>query len=289
LKPPREAAAPLAKLRAIALEAAQDAGAVLLKHYGRKLKIREKKGAGLVTNADVEAERAALRVLKRDRELRDFKVLTEESAPDIAASHGPARWIMDPLDGTTNFVHRFPMFCVSIAAEWRGQVVVGVIYHPILGETYVAVRGKGAFLYSGQAGKAGTGVGKRLHASSTKRIQDSLLTTGFTYGHEDWLKMEMHAFQRLSRMARAVRRPGSACLDLAYTSRGIFDGFWERRLSPWDVAAGSILVSEAGGLVTDFGGNPFHVEMKEILAAGPRVHALLRQVIAPQFSPLEGR
>jgi myo-inositol-1(or 4)-monophosphatase len=132
-------------------------------------------------------------------------------------------------------------------------------------------------------------VGKRLHASRTTRIQDSLLTTGFTYGREDWLRMEMLAFQRISTMARAVRRPGSACLDLAYTSRGVFDGFWERRLSPWDVAAGSILVSEAGGLVTDFNGNPFHVEMKEILAAGPKVHALLRQVIAPEFCPVDGR
>lgn len=277
---------PLARLRAVALEAAQAAGAVLLKHHGRKLKVREKPGAGLVTNADVEAERAALKVLRRDREFHDFKVLTEESAPDIVASQGPARWIMDPLDGTTNFVHRFPMFCVSIAAEWHGQVVVGVIYHPILDETYVAVRGKGAFLYHG---KPGAGSGRRLHASRTTRIQDSLLTTGFTYGREDWLKMEMHAFQTLSGMARAVRRPGSACLDLAYTSRGVFDGFWERRLSPWDVAAGSILVKEAGGLVTNFAGEPFHVEMKEILAAGPKVHALLKQIITPEFCPLEER
>jgi myo-inositol-1(or 4)-monophosphatase len=230
-----------------------------------------------------------MKVLRRDREFHRFKILTEESAPDIAASQGPARWIMDPLDGTTNFVHRFPMFCVSIAAEWHGKIVVGVIYHPILGDTYVAVRGKGAFLYQGKPGRAGQGTGKRLHASRTNRIQDSLLTTGFTYGREDWLKMEMLAFQRISTMARAVRRPGSACLDLAYTSRGVFDGFWERRLSPWDVAAGSILVSEAGGLVTDFNGNPFHVEMKEILAAAPKVHPLLRQVIAPEFSPLEGR
>jgi myo-inositol-1(or 4)-monophosphatase len=277
---------PLSLLRATALEAAYAAGAVLTKHYGRKLKIREKKGAGLVTNADVEAERAAMRVLRRDRRLSDFKILTEESAPDSIASQGPARWIMDPLDGTTNFVHRFPMFCVSIAAEWHGRVVVGVIYHPILQETYVAARGQGAFLLSGRGGK---GPRKRLRVSGTTRLEDSLLTTGFTYGRDDWLKMEMHAFERLSGVARAVRRPGSACMDLAYTSRGVFDGFWERRLSPWDVAAGSILVQEAGGIVTDFGGNPFHVEMKEILAAGAKVHPLLRQVIAPEFCPLEGR
>lgn len=280
----REPAPPLLKLRATALEAAHAAGAVLTKHFTRKLQIKVKKGAGLVTNADVEAERVAMRILRRD--FPDFKILTEESAPDSKASQGPARWVMDPLDGTTNFVHRFPMFCVSIAAEWRGEIVVGVIYHPILRDTYVAVKGKGAFLFQGAPSSA---PGKRLHVSKTSRLEDSLLTTGFTYGKSDWLKMEMHAFQRLSSIARAVRRPGSACLDLAYTARGVFDGFWERRLSPWDVAAGMLLVREAGGIVTNFGGGDFHIEQREILAAGPKVHPLLRQVIAPEFCLLEGR
>ena len=261
---------PLAKLRATAIEAAHEAGRVLCKHFGRKLRIQEKKNAGLVTNADFEAERVAMRILKRD--FRDFKFLTEEFAPDPKASVGDARWIMDPLDGTTNFVHRFPMFCVSIAAEWHGEIVVGVIYHPILDDTYVAVRGKGAFVN-----------GKRIHVSKTARVEEALLTTGFTYRRGDWLKMEIQAFHRLSGLARALRRPGSAALDLAYTARGVFDGFWERSLSAWDVAAGGLLVEEAGGLVTDFQGNPFRVDQKAILAGNPKIQPLLRQAIAPEF------
>jgi myo-inositol-1(or 4)-monophosphatase len=286
----RVPAPPLKKMRDSAIEAAHSAGEILAKYFGqseRKLRIREKPGAGLVTNADVEAERAALKVLKRD--FRDFKYLTEESAPDVSASQGPARWVLDPLDGTTNFVHRFPMFCVSIGAEWHGQVVVGVIYHPILRDTYVAVRGQGAYLLQQPAGRQSSVRKLKLQCSRTARLEDALLSTGFTYGKSDWLKMEMQAFQRLSSIARAVRRPGSAALDLAYTARGVFDGFWERRLSPWDVAAGSLLIEEAGGVVTDFGGNAFHVEYKEILAGGAKIHRLLRQVIAPEFCVLEGR
>lgn len=270
----------LERMRNSALEAAHAAGEVLVKHYTKKLKIREKPGAGLVTNADVEAERVALRVLKSS--FPEFKYLTEESEPDIAASQGPARWILDPLDGTTNFVHRYPMFCVSIGAEWEGQVVVGVIYHPILRETYVAARGQGAYLLQGKQKSP-------LKVSQTARIEEALLTTGFTYGKTDWLKKEMSAFERLSGLARAVRRPGSAALDLAYTARGVFDGFWERRLSPWDVAAGSILVTEAGGTVTDFSGNPFNVEQREILAAASKLHPLLSQTLAPEFCSLEDR
>jgi myo-inositol-1(or 4)-monophosphatase len=270
--PPSEKEPSLSKLKATAVEAAHAAGKVLVKHFGRTLKISEKKGAGLVTNADLEAERAILRVLRRD--FPDFSVLTEESPPLDRPSQG--RWIVDPLDGTTNFVHRFPMFCVSIAAEWRGQVVVGVIYHPILRDTYIAVRGKGATMN-----------GKRMRVSETSKIENSLLTTGFTYGTSDWLKREMSAFERLSGVARALRRPGSAALDLAYTARGVFDGFWERRLSPWDVAAGAILVQEAGGIVTDFHGEPFQVDQKEILATNTRLHPLLRQAVAPEFCPLK--
>ena len=168
---------------------------------------------------------------------------------------------MDPLDGTTNYVHKFPMFCVSIAAEWKNQVVVGVIYHPILKDTYVAVRGKGAYLN-----------GKRIKVSQTKRLTDSLLTTGFTYRKDTWLHREMRAFEGLSKIARAVRRPGSAALDLAYTARGVFDGFWERNLSSWDVAAGSLIVLEAGGSVTNFRGQTFDPEQRDIVASNQHLH-----------------
>jgi myo-inositol-1(or 4)-monophosphatase len=265
----------LTQLRDLAIDAAHAGGRVLVKHFGGKLKISEKKGAGLVTNADLEAEDAVVRKLKRGAP--DFGFLTEEAPP--VEKPGPGRWIIDPLDGTTNFVHRFPMFCVSIAAEWEGEIVVGVIYHPILRDTYVAVRGKGAFLLSASSSRER----QRLRVSKTARLEDSLLTTGFTYRRDDWLKMEMQAFKRLSGLARAVRRPGSAALDLAYTARGVFDGFWERSLSPWDVAAGALLVQEAGGRVSDFKNQPFDLNQKEILASNSRLHPLLCQVIAPEY------
>jgi myo-inositol-1(or 4)-monophosphatase len=252
-------------------KAAQAAGKILLRYFGRDLIVSEKAGAGLVTNADLESEAAAIRILTRLRP--DFGLLTEESAP--RSSPGQGRWIIDPLDGTTNYVHGFPMFCVSIAAEWGGRIIAGVIHHPVLRETYVAVRGRGAFLN-----------GRRLKVSPTSEIRNSLLTTGFTYRKDEWLRAEMEAFERLSAVARAVRRPGSAALDLAYTARGVFDGFWERRLSPWDVAAGVLLVQEAGGMVTDFRGKPFQIDMPEVLASNSNLHPALLRVVSRARRPV---
>ncbi|MGZ3698042.1 MAG: inositol monophosphatase family protein, partial [Bdellovibrionota bacterium] len=177
------------KLRDAAIEAAHGAGAVLMKHFGRKLKISEKPAAGLVTNVDLAAEAAALKILRR--RFPAFGFLTEEQKPIPGGSAG--RFILDPLDGTTNYVHRFPMFCVSIAAEWEGRLVAGVIYHPVLDETYVAVRGKGATVNK-----------QRLRVSKTRSLKDALLTTGFTYRKEEWLRAEMESFERLSGIARAV-------------------------------------------------------------------------------------
>jgi myo-inositol-1(or 4)-monophosphatase len=263
----KEKSVPPALVKA-SIEAAQAAGDVLARHFGKKLKISEKKGAGLVTNADFAAEKAALKVLKK--KFPDFGILTEESPPQPGHSEG--RFVLDPLDGTTNFVHGFPMFCVSLAAEWQGQVVVGVIYHPIFKDTYLAVRGKGA-----------TVNGKKMRISKTARLQDALLTTGFTYRKRELLHTEMDAFERLSGTCRAIRRPGSAALDLAYTARGVFDGFWERGLSAWDVAAGSLLVSEAGGKVTDLQGQPFRVDAREILASSPLLHDSILRTVSPEY------
>jgi myo-inositol-1(or 4)-monophosphatase len=262
--PPRD----LARILSTAIEAAHAAGAVLSKNFGGRLRISEKENSSsLVTQVDLAAESAALKRLKRGRP--DFSILSEESAP--LSTPAQARWIIDPLDGTTNYIHGFPMFCVSIGAEWEGELVAGVIYHPILKETYSATRGGGAFLDR-----------KRLRVSKTQSLRNSLLTTGFTYRKDRWLHTEMKAFEHLSAVARAVRRPGSAALDLAYTARGVFDGFWERRLSPWDVAAGVLLVREAGGQVTDFKGQPYSIENRELLASNRKLHPdLLRAVSHP--------
>jgi len=266
------------------VRAGRTCGAILRKYYERisksGLKVSEKAGAGLVTNADIESEKACVRALRALRP--DFAFLTEEGTvkPDDVKEQSSAargRWIIDPLDGTTNFVHGFPMFCVSIAAEWDGKIIAAVIEHPILRETYTATLGGGAFVN-----------GRRMKVSTTSSIEDSLLSTGFTYRKTELLHTEMLAFEELSRVARAIRRPGSAALDLAYTARGIFDGFWERRLSPWDIAAGLLLVREAGGKVTDFSENPEVLLSPSVLASNGRLHRLLLAAIrAPESPPLQ--
>ncbi len=255
---------PLSMLRDLILESAEAAGKILRQYYRGKLRIEEKPGAGLVTNADFEAQDAIVKILKKA--LPKFGFLTEEAKPEKARC--PGRWVIDPLDGTTNFVHGFPMFCVSIAAEWNGEIIAGTIYHPILKESYLALKGKGATRNS-----------KKIHVSATQKIENSLLTTGFTYQKEKLLQKEMQSFQKLSGIARAVRRPGSAALDLAYTAAGVFDAFWEQNLSPWDVAAGALLVQEAGGQVTNFRGDPFRIEDRAILASNSILHpALLGEI-----------
>jgi myo-inositol-1(or 4)-monophosphatase len=266
----------LPQLKRDMVRAAHAAGRVLMKYYALSLNVREKKGAGLVTEADLAAEKAVIAILAKARP--DFLFLSEETNPEGQPGISRGRWVIDPLDGTTNFVHRFPMFCVSIGAEWDGQIVAGVIYAPVLKDLYVTTLGGGAFLN-----------GKRMRVSRTEKLRDSLLTTGFSYRKQEWLHAEMSAFERLSMTARAIRRPGSAALDLAYTARGVFDGFWESKLSPWDVAAGGLLVREAGGQVTNFSGAPFHIEQREILATNSLLHEELRSIIAPELCSLASK
>lgn len=256
-----------AQLLRTAVRAATAAGGVLKARFGSRLNIREKPGAGLVTEVDVRAEKAALTILRKP--FPGFGVLTEESAEQPSRGPIEARWILDPLDGTTNYIHGFPMFCVSLALEWEGQLQLGVIYQPILRDLYVAVRGRGAKLN-----------GRKLKVSTRAKLSDSLLTTGFTYRKDAWLQREMEAFERLSAVARAIRRPGSAALDLAYTARGVFDGFWERRLSPWDWAAGALMVEEAGGKVTDFSDQKMRIGSVEILASNRVLHSDLLAAVA---------
>lgn len=257
------------ELREVATEAAQAAGKALLRRFRTKLRVSQKADAGLVTNADFEAERAAMKVLKRA--YPDFGILTEETAGQAARS--PGRWILDPLDGTTNFAHGHSVFCVSIAAEWKGQVVAGVILHPVSGDLYTAVRGKGAFVN-----------GRRMHVSATRKLSDALLSTGFNSRKDQWLSTELASFERMSRLANAVRRPGSAALDLAHVARGVFDGFWERGLAPWDIAAGTLMIEEAGGKITDFSGNPIQLNAKEVLASNGALHRAVLNGVAPGFS-----
>lgn len=247
-------------LRDIALEASQAGGRALLRRFRTKLRIAEKPGEGLVTNADFESERAILKVLKNA--YPDFGILAEESDPKLGKC--PGRFILYLLDGTTNFAHGFPTFCISIAVEWDGEIVAGVIFHPVSGETYSAIRGKGAFVN-----------GRRMRVSRTQRLSDAFLTTGFCSRKEKWLEQEIQIFERVSRLANGVRRPGSAALDLANVARGVFDGFWERGLKPWDVAAGALMIHEAGGRITNFNGDALRLDSGEFLASNRLLHQTL--------------
>ncbi len=249
-----------------AIHAAQSAGEILLNYFGKanRLKIREKRGAGIVTQADMAAEKKIIQLLSRTKSNCEF--IGEETGHSNKGKKGtkPGRWIVDPLDGTTNFAHGFPMFCVSIGAQWEGELIVGVIYHPVLKDLYVAVKGKGAKLN-----------GKRIKVSKTKSIKKSLLTTGFACQKLKDLRREVKVFEKIAASARGLRRPGSAALDLAYTARGVFDGFWEMGLNEWDLAAGALLVQEAGGQVTGFCGETFDLSSGHIVASNSWLHPYL--------------
>ncbi|MET0649590.1 MAG: inositol monophosphatase family protein, partial [Pyrinomonadaceae bacterium] len=177
------------------------------------------------------------------------------------------KWIIDPLDGTTNYAHGYPVFCVSIALEHEGRIVVGVVYDPTRGELFAAERGEGATLN-----------GRRIHASETSELNRALICTGFPYDVRERTNFERH-FRDFIMKAQSVRRDGAAALDLAYVAAGRFDGFYEEGLRPWDVAAGVLLVEEAGGRVTHYDGSPFHIYKPPIAASNGLVHDAMLAIL----------
>lgn len=238
-----------------ALEAARLGGAVLMEHIGGPLAIREKgRRADLVTMADGAAERAIIDRLRFD--FPDASFLAEESGSQEQASS--ERWIIDPLDGTTNYAHGYPIFCVSIAFERAGEIVAGVIYAPAMNECFVAERGSGATLN-----------GRALRVSTIETMADSLVCTGFQPSRYE---RNMRYFDAASQMTQGVRRDGSAALNLAYVACGRFDLFWEFDLHQWDTAAGSLMVAEAGGTVSTIENEPWTIERGSVLASNGLVH-----------------
>jgi myo-inositol-1(or 4)-monophosphatase len=252
------------RARDVALEAARAAGDVLLEMLGRldPARLGRKSAArDLVTEADLAAERILVARLRA--ELPGHAIESEEAVRD-AASDGP-RWFLDPLDGTVNFVHRIPCFAVSLGLFVGGEPEVAVVHAPRLGETFHAVRGGGAFL----------GV-ERLRVSECASLGEAILATGFPYRRNELAQNNLANFANLFLDVRDLRRMGSAALDLAYVAAGRFDGFWELHLAPHDVAAGALLVREAGGRVTDVDGGEDWLRGGHVVAAGPGLHALLR-------------
>jgi myo-inositol-1(or 4)-monophosphatase len=247
------------------ISAARGAGEILVKYYNRIHKIERKRNAGIVTEADKYAEAYLLK--KIFSKFPKSSIITEESGEYKGDSS--LIWVIDPLDGTTNYAHGFPWFCVSIGLMVDGEPFAGVIWNPMTRE-----------LFFGQKGKGSTLNGKRIHVSKTSKLRDCLLGTGFYYMKGMDLRREMEIFTRMNEFALGVRRPGSAALDLAYVAAGRYDAFWEKRLSPWDVAAGFILVNEAGGRVSNYHGKATTIFDREVVASNGVIHRRLTNIIS---------
>jgi len=250
----------------IATEAVLSAGTILQDYWGNLEAIEEKGIAGdLVTEADRHAETAVLNVL-RDR-VPDHPILAEESGK-IGKTQSPYLWAIDPLDGTTNYAHGYPVACVSAALLIEGTPQVGAIYNPFRRELFRAARGLGATLNH-----------RSLRVSQTADLPQSLLATGFAYDRRQTKDNNYAEFCHLTHLTQGVRRAGSAALDLAAVACGRFDGYWERGLKPWDIAAGIILVEEAGGNVTAYDGSPVAIASGRVLATNGKIHASLSQAL----------
>jgi myo-inositol-1(or 4)-monophosphatase len=248
-----------------AIKAAKLGREVLLHYFGRLEHIEEKFQAGLVSEADKESERVIFDYLRKQFPGDEF--VGEESTADstkIGPAKSKGRWIVDPLDGTTNYIHRFPIFCVSIGYEYEGRMQLAVIDMPMLGEVYTAIRGRGAFVN-----------GRRMQVSSAKTMRDSLLATGFWAADEAQLQEQLKIFPKVVRESRGVRRAGAAAYDLAQVARGTFDGYWEKGIKPWDSAAGILLVEEAGGKVCTYRGSEYTPYKNSVIAANPYIAEIL--------------
>lgn len=248
-----------------AQQLARDAGQILLERFGRSIHVQHKGAIDLVTEADLAAEKLIVERIKSFHPRHS--ILAEESGATAGADE-EYRWIIDPLDGTTNYAHGYPCFCTSIALEHRGEIIVGVIYDPTRDELFAAERGRGATLNN-----------RPLRVSAVSKLSEALLCTGFPYDVRDRGDFARH-FRNFIMHAQAVRRDGSAALDLAYVASGRFDGFWEEGLRPWDVAAGVLLIEEAGGQVSDYDGNKFSIYKPPLVVSNALLHDDMRRVLA---------
>src|SRR5262245_47881 len=228
-------------------ELAREAGSLLLSYFG-KVAVEYKGDVDLVTQADRSSEKLIVDRIRS--QWPDHDLLGEEGSRRETGSD--FRWYIDPLDGTTNFAHGFPVFCVSLALEYRGERSAGVIYDPCRDELFSAGKGSGA-----------TRNGLAIHVSKTPRLAESLVATGFP-SHKRHKNPNIHFYHQITLRSHGVRRAGSAALDLCYVACGRYDGFWEFNLNPWDTAAGVLLVQEAGGKVTSFSDDPFNIDSREV-------------------------
>ncbi|MFO8165320.1 MAG: inositol monophosphatase family protein [Thermodesulfobacteriota bacterium] len=257
--------------KACAIDIAREAGIFLKNRLHSAHEIDYKGDIDLVTEVDKISEQMI--TSKIHTLFPDHDILAEEFTDINRGSN--FRWIIDPLDGTTNYAHGYPFFCVSIALEVLDIMTVSVVYDPMLNELFVAERGKGAFLND-----------REISVSNTHEIIKSLLATGFPYDIHGSSQNNLNYFNKMILKAQAIRRAGSAALDLAYVAAGRFDGFWEIKLNPWDTAAGWLLVEEAGGVVTDMGGENYYLESPGIVASNGRIHREMMNILKSVLSIL---
>ncbi|MEW6145143.1 MAG: inositol monophosphatase family protein [Thermodesulfobacteriota bacterium] len=249
----------------VAEKAAREAGDILKANLGKVKDITFKGKNSLVTEVDTLSEETIVECIKRSFPSHD--IFAEESGRRSTGSDHV--WIIDPLDGTTNYAHGYPFFSVSIALEVGGAVKAGVVYDPVKDEMFSAELGGGAFMN-----------GEEIRVSGSTRLDESHLVTGFVHDDPEMVVKNLGHFSDFVWRARAVRRDGSAALDLCYVACGRFDGFWELGLNPWDTAAGVLIVEEAGGLVTNFTGDEYSIYVKEILASNRGIHSEMIEVLS---------
>lgn len=249
-----------------AINTAREAGQVILEKYGRKINVSKKGDINLVTEADLASEKLIIEKIKSY--YPKHSILAEESGNAVVHGDSTWKWIIDPLDGTTNFAHGYPCFCVTIALEHEGKIVIGVTYDPTRNELFAAERGQGATLNN-----------KPIRVSETEKLGESLIVTGFPYDFKQKENFARHLTDFLL-YSRGVRRDGSAAIDLAYVACGRFDGFWEEGLNPWDVAAGILLIEEAGGQVSYYDGSPHNLYKPPLLASNGLIHGEMIKVLA---------
>lgn len=250
----------------LAQQAASLAEPILLKYFGQLESVGEKHQAGLVTQADIESEEVITEFFKKHTP--DFDFIGEEDAhkdpegfQNNASSRKP-RWIVDPLDGTTNFVHGFPVFCISIGLEFEGECLVGLVQAPAMRQIFHAAKGEGAWLNN-----------RQFHVSQRDSVDQALVATGFITSNKEKLHSQLKLFNKVIDKVRAMRRPGAAAYDLAMVASGVFDAFWEENLSPWDTCAGVVLVEEAGGKVSQLNGGKYDPFQPSILATNGHLHS----------------
>ncbi len=257
----------------IAVKAARRAGSIITRAAMNleRLTITRKAHSDFVSEVDRAAEEAIIKILLDA--YPDHSILAEESGKSGQAGKSEYQWIIDPLDGTTNFLHGFPKYCVSIALLHRGVLSQAVIYDPVSDELFTASRGGGAFLND-----------HRIRVSKRIQLGESLIGTGFPFRDFTHMEAYLAMFKDLIPKAAGIRRPGSAALDLAYVAAGRYDGFWEAGLAPWDIAAGCLLILEAGGMVSDLEGNGQYLKSGQVVAGNPKIFAQLLQIFRPHLT-----